>query len=103
MRPIAQPHEPPCPCDAFCVAAEVAVFVCVTEPPSPGLSTRIETAVFDRWSWTAPDAAPAVWPVSADCFAVWTPVPLQPHGAAAASCEPVWFVVAVLPEAAVDV
>src|SRR5581483_9158978 len=79
---------PPCDCDASCVvvaalpavAAEFTAFVWDTEPPSPGLSTRIETAVFDGWSWTAPDAAPAVWPVSADCFAVWTPVPLQPHG-----------------------
>ena len=51
----ARPPLPACVCVAFWVvvaelpdvAVEPAVLACDTEPSSPGLSTRIETLVFD--------------------------------------------------------
>ena len=53
---VLQPQPlPACVCVAFCVvdaelpdvAVEPTVLACDTEPSSPGLSTRIETFVFD--------------------------------------------------------
>ena len=39
----------------------VAAFDCVTSPSSPGLSTRIDDAVFDGFTWTAVASASASW------------------------------------------
>ena len=60
-----QPHEPPCDWFDDCVVAaelpevavEPTVFACVTEPSSPGLSTRIEPAVFEGSICFALDSA----------------------------------------------
>ena len=48
------------------VACEPTLLVCDTEPSSPGLSTRIETLVFDGSTCVAVEAAPELWPVPAD-------------------------------------
>ena len=61
----AQPHEPPCDWVDDCVvvavlpdvAVEPTVLACVTEPSSPGLSTRIEPAVFEGSICFALDSA----------------------------------------------
>ena len=89
---VVQPQPvPDCDCAVFCivdaalpaVADDPTVFAWDTEPPLPGLSTRIETLVFEGWSWVAADSAPAAWPVSAFWSAVWMPpsLPSQPHDA----------------------
>ena len=65
---------PDCDCVAFCVvdaelpavAVDETVFACDTEPSSPGLSTRIDTFVFDGWSCVAVEIAPAPCFVPAD-------------------------------------
>ena len=59
------PHVPPCDCvDDWVVVAELpdvavepTVFACDTEPSSPGLSTRIEPAVFEGSICFALDSA----------------------------------------------
>jgi hypothetical protein len=38
-------------------ADEAALFVCVTDPSLPGLSTRTEMLSFEGSTWTASDAA----------------------------------------------
>ena len=88
------PQPPACDCDAPWVVAarlpafadEAALFDCVTEPPSPGLKTRIETLLFDGLTWFAAESAAAVWSVDACWSDVCTGVePLQPHD------EPAWL------------
>ena len=62
-----QPHEPPCDWVDDCVvvaelpdvAAEPTVLACDTEPSSPGLSTRVEPAVFEGSICFALDSATA--------------------------------------------
>src|SRR5207302_9904824 len=87
---LAQPHGPAdCVCEPDwlveaslpAVADEAAVFDCVTEPPSPGLSTRTETAVFDGSICLASESAAADWSVCAAWSEVWIagPEPSQPH------------------------
>jgi len=87
------------------LADDAAVLSCDTEPPSPGLSTRTETAVFDGSICVADESAAAPWSVDADWSAVWIGVAelSQPHDDPAWVCEPVWLVVDVLPASARDV
>ena len=62
-----QPHDPSCDWVADCVvdaelpevAFEETVFACDTEPSSPGLSTRIEPAVFEGSICFASESASA--------------------------------------------
>jgi hypothetical protein len=71
------------------LAEEAALFVCVTEPSSPGLSTRTEMSWFEGSTWVAFDAASAAWSVSADWVEDWTGLPANavPALTAAAASE----------------
>src|SRR6476469_9773764 len=94
--------EPPCdwsidwpvrlPFTAFASAS--AEFDCSTSPLSPGLNTRIPTAVFDGFSCTAAAPASADWSLSFDWPATCVPPVPQPHFAASESltgaAEPPW-------------
>jgi hypothetical protein len=55
------------------VAFDEASFVCETEPPFPGLSTRMETLVFDGFSCSVAEIAAASCSLSAACPTTWLP------------------------------
>jgi hypothetical protein len=81
---VQQPVELPLDCSCVAswsaefsfeaVASLSTLFVCETEPSSPGLRTRIETLVLLGCVCAAPDAASAAWSLEADWSAVCTPV-----------------------------
>ena len=53
-------------------AAEAVVFDWSTEPSLPLLSTRTGELVFEGWTWSAAESAPAPWSVQPFCFACCT-------------------------------
>src|SRR6476646_8780859 len=84
------------------IAFDVAVFDCVTLPPFPGLSTRIETFVFDGSICLASDAAADSCSVPASCLPVWMPEPEPQPQEPPCVWVLVWPVVAALPDVAFE-
>jgi hypothetical protein len=61
--------------ELLAVAPELTELVCVTEPPFPGLSTRMGVLLFFACSCDAREPASAAWALLDPCPAIWMPRP----------------------------